>query len=110
MASFRDNFSDEHNSTANFTMVSSADIETQIDFFELRMERNGKPSAKFGPRKQEADQAYVSFAAEGIELGSRRDISLQQRWLDCVIQHKQVAPFGGQKNGLAARHGCLSMP
>src|SRR5260221_1102707 len=103
---FGDDFGDEDYASASFTAHGAADVKSQIDFFEFRVEGNWKGSKEFCAPEAEADEAYVGFAGEGIEFGARRDVFLQDTWIDFVVEHDEVAPLSGEKDFVGARHQC----
>src|SRR5882724_1021696 len=103
---FGDNFGDEDNASASFTAHGAADVKSQIDFFEFRVEGNRNGSEQFCAAEAEADKAYVCFSSEGIEFGAGGNEFLQDCPVHFVIKHQKVAPFSGEKDFVGASHRC----
>ena len=86
-------FFDEHDTSTDFVAHFSADVESQVKFLEVSMQRNGK-SPQGSSQKHEPDEADVRLAAVQVELRTPRHQRLQQFRIDPVIEHCQVAPLG----------------
>src|ERR1700730_17290684 len=73
-----------------------ADIKAQVHFFKIAMQRNGK-TEQACVEKQETDDAQERFAIFKIEFSSRRNEWRDDRWIDNVIEHRKIAPVGGEE-------------
>lgn len=96
----RDNFAEEDDAAANFAGCFAADVEAEIDFVEIRVERDGEEAKELRLQKAKADEAHVGFAGEGIEFGAARDVRAEEGEIGFVVEHQKVAPFGGEEDAV----------
>lgn len=52
----------------------------------------------------ETDKTHVGLASESIQDCARRNECLQEPWINDVVQHQQILPFGGKKRALLGDH------
>ena len=73
-----------------------AHVETQIHFFEISVERNGQ-AEESRVEKKETDDADECLAVLEIDLRSWRDERRKDRWIDDVIQHREITPVSAEE-------------
>src|ERR1700687_412691 len=79
---FRDNFGDEDDAAADFTVHGATHIKAQIDFFEFGVKRNRNGAKELCAAEAEADEADVCVPSERIEFRARWCEFLQDRGID----------------------------
>src|SRR5262249_16942659 len=79
-----------------------SDVQPQVHFIEIRMERHRGESEEFGSQEAETDQADEGASFELIEFRAPRQVALQKARVDLVVQHYEGAPLSRQENALAA--------
>src|SRR4029450_288317 len=92
----RHKFSNENHATPPCVRRFSPDVETQIHFFEITVQRDRK-TEKTSIEKQKSDNADERLAVFIIDLGARRNEPFNQSRIYDVIQHRQITPVGGKK-------------
>src|SRR5580698_10280368 len=80
------NFSDEDYAAARFAGFFAADVEAQIYFIEIGMERDGERAEKFGAAEAKTHQADVSSSVERIERCAGRDVFAEHAGIGFVVQ------------------------
>src|SRR4029450_6739663 len=85
------------------------DVEAQVHLLEVAMTRD-RDSENPRIEKHEPDQAHEFPAAIIVELRPGGDPGAQERWIDFEIQHRQMAPLGGEEYGPGVSHPVLDAP
>src|ERR1017187_6530189 len=63
----------------------------------MAMERN-RNSTNTRILKEKSDETDISFAIPEIQLRARGNEKHKCRWINFIIEHRQIAPFGGHEN------------
>src|SRR5260370_29964760 len=95
-ATARHDFLDEDDTSAPFVLRLPADVEAQVDFLEVAMERDGDP-ANPGVSKQEADDTDVGLATPTFQFCMRWHSGGEDRRVHLIVQHREVVPTGREK-------------
>ena len=98
----RHELANERHAAANFAGDGSPNVEPQIDFLEVLVERNEK-THDARATKQESHDAEVRHAAEHVQVDSGGNERLEQRRADAIVEHREVSPLGAQKGSRHAR-------
>src|SRR5690606_33485660 len=83
----------ENNPSANFAIHSSLYVESQIDLLKIHVKRHTN-SQNTRVQEHKPDKAHETLPIVKIEFAARRNERLDQRRINRVIRHYQVAPFG----------------
>jgi hypothetical protein len=86
----------EGDGSARLTGYLSSHIEAKIHFLECAMPRDGHAEQSC-VGEEKSNETQVRLAMPGIELGANRHVRTEQRWLNDVVEHQQIAPFGRQE-------------
>src|SRR5262245_42349735 len=100
---------DEDDGASPAIARASPDVEAQIHLLEVAMTRDGD-SENARIEKHEPDQAHECPAAIIVELRPGGDQGMHERWIDFEIQHRQMAPLGGEEYGPGVSHPVLGAP
>jgi hypothetical protein len=68
------NFGDEHDASSVFVAFFATDVETEVHFVEIRMERDRNRPKEFDAAKPKAHEANVCFSKERIQCCAAGDI------------------------------------
>src|SRR5437879_7805450 len=77
----RDQFTNENHAAPPCVGGFFPNIEAQVHFLEIAMERNRQPEQAC-VEKKEADYAQKCFAIFEVDLGSRRNQRCDDLWID----------------------------
>src|SRR5215831_14532663 len=92
----RHHFTDKHNAATPRVGGFLADIETQIHFFKIAVERD-RQTEQTRVEKEETDHADKRFAVFEIDLGAGRDKRRENARIDGVIEHGYITPVGSEE-------------
>lgn len=108
----RDELADEDDAAFDAAVgLAAADVETEVDLFETGVEGDGE-AFDADAVEEEGDEGDVAagFGAGGwaveIELEAAWEVGLEERGLDGVLRHDELAPLGGEEGG----HGEIREP
>src|ERR1043165_3110746 len=90
-------FLDEGDGTPLGASVAAFDVEAQVDFSEIAVEWNRK-AQHARVEEHETHEADQRAPLPQIQLGARRHTPRENRRIDLVIEHGEIAPFGGEEN------------
>ena len=96
---FRHEFANEDD--ASLPLVPH--VEAKVHLFKRAVKWN-RDSREAGVLELEAHKARIGFAVELIELRACGNERLEQRRVDGVVEHKEMAPVGGEERSLLRHH------
>jgi len=99
-------FPNEHDATPRRAVLGASDIKAQIHFLEIAMKKR-RDIQHVRVEKQKTDEADEMASRTWVELRSLGHERLEHRGLYLEIEHREVAPLGGEKDLL---HSLASIP
>ena len=96
----RHEFADEDDAAPG----SATDVKAEIHFFKGLMKRDCA-AEQAGFVELESDEACVGVAFVEIEFCASRNEGPEKSWVNAIVQHEQVLPFGGEEGALLSGRG-----
>lgn len=95
----RNNLLDEHDAATPAIRGFAAHVKPEVDLLEISVKGKGNsPHARL--EKQKADNAHERFAVPQIQFRAGRQPGFQYGGCDLEIEHRQMAPLGGEEDFL----------
>ena len=79
-------FGDELADEDGTALLAAADVEADVDLFKVLVEGDGE-AEDAGAVELKADEREPGFVGEEVEFGAGGDVGLEQRGIDCVVEH-----------------------
>ena len=76
--------------------VSAAYVQTEVNFFEIGMKRDGDPQDS-GLAEAKSYQAYECTAVPQVQFGPGGNISFEQDGIRVIVQHGKIPPLRCEK-------------
>jgi len=92
----RDKLADENYAPPPCIRRFSLNVETQIHFFKIAVQRVGK-TEKTRVEKEKSDHAQEGLTVFKVDLCTGRNQWREQARIDCVIEHREVTPVSCEK-------------
>src|SRR5438445_12572518 len=84
---------DEDDATTPYPLGLAPHIESKVDLFEVPVAGDRRPENS-RVEKLEADDAHKAVPGPRIELTSCRHAPRENRRIDLVVEHGEIAPLG----------------